>query len=387
MPLISKEQKNEIKKRRREFNENTNIILQQNYPKIQNGKKVGTRETVENRKAVATRVEGDVTGKTNVGLTAEDLTEKEIVGQKGKYNELNINNISTKNGKTVIKSRNNKIKIRNISKTASEGALIRNNWIIYVKQIQLHQKNFNIPIKKFPELVSNKVLQAFYHIKYYNNDPNVDGKIFLAIAPYIFAFLTDPTKSNIMIELEALLKNSTTNIFDRKFGTVPRRMNQISQLYNLYISEKDDITNKFFYLSNGNKFGWNKFENYENNIKNDPEYLIDGINILNDNSEDINRIIQEQSNMVVKSTQIRQQRVIQPENRPAPDDELNDLPFAEEDYNFAPEIVDNIIENLYNDNNNLAEFDNLQFNDINLDNLASENIGELEDLNVGNINE
>lgn len=174
-----------------------NEIAQNNKnPKVQQNTIVGSREQVENTKALATWKHSD-----NYGLTESELIPKIIIGQKGPYNDTNIASIkntgqvdnNTKQEIRVIKFKNNeKPKQRFISAKASDGAKNRNNWVKYCTQIKI-LANFSIYMT-FPEIISNRIVQMMYNSKLTVPTRSPEGvpiniEIDAPISPNIFVFI------------------------------------------------------------------------------------------------------------------------------------------------------------------------------------------------------
>lgn len=308
MPVLSNTRKNGINSKRRLIAETINNVNQQKYPKIQNGETVGSREVVENRKAVATRVEGDILGRKSVGLTDDDITQKVIAGQKGKFNELNLSQIKKKGDTTILKLRDDTVlKTRNISKVASEGAKKRNNWIIYVKQVQLHQQNFNLAVFKYPELVGNPILQAFYHMKIFDSGNNSSLRV--SIAPFVFAMIYSESNNSLIGEIIKKIDESPNNPLDREINTSNNLLTRILNKYRQSIHEDDTIKNKNYYIQNINKLGWDRFENYENMLVNE-NTLLDGVNFSDEQSEDFNHINNQQRDTRVRRVRHKARREV-----------------------------------------------------------------------------
>lgn len=379
MPVISSTRKNSINAKRRLIVETVNNVNTQKYPKVQNGETVGSREVVENRKAIATRVEGDILGRKSVGLTDDDITQKVIVGQKSRFNELNLAQIKKRGNSTVLKVRDDTIlKTRNISKVASEGAKKRNNWIIYVKQVQLHQRNFNLPVFKYPELVGNPILQAFYHMKIFDSDNNSNLRV--SIAPYVFAMIYSERNGRLINEIFRKIDEKPENPLDREINTSNNLLTRILNKYREMVQDEDiNIINRGYYIHNINKLGWNRFENYENMLSSE-DTLLDGVNFSEEQSDDFNHINNQQKETRIKKVKHKtiRERINVDEN--LIDDFLalneeemtngNEIERPAENISIVNEVINeatNVVNTIFSVNESFADFDEMmgQINNLN----------------------
>lgn len=142
-------------------------------PSWQSNSKVGSRYRVEENKASYTWK-----NKKQSGLSSREIEKLPIFGSRGDFNNQPIAKIvNNVDGTTVVFPLNpTHKKTRYKSIKASEGALKRNNWVIYV-QLALQAAN-SLPIMvsrkiKYPEAISDIVLQAMFHAK----DENVASPI------------------------------------------------------------------------------------------------------------------------------------------------------------------------------------------------------------------
>lgn len=143
--------------------------FQKGNPAFQSNSTVGSRRRVENHQAQYTW-----RNRSRRGLDEPEIEPHPIVGARGEYNRNNIQSVIQQGGlagpeNTFVRPRNPRVaKIKNKSKKAMEGAMQRNNWIIYVKLVKNIYANFvrlTQPAKKFPELMADNLLQAMFHAK------------------------------------------------------------------------------------------------------------------------------------------------------------------------------------------------------------------------------
>lgn len=161
-------------------------------PAYQSNAQVGSRLRVEEGKAQYTwkyRNRG--------GLDAINIEKKPIKGWKGELNTRPIEKIippdpynpnvdKRHNDTQIVRRRSDAQKFKYTSKFAVQGALRRNNWVIYVKTALAAINNArSIPQwgtidntltkdLKYPQLISDDVLQAMYHAKESNNTNAAD---------------------------------------------------------------------------------------------------------------------------------------------------------------------------------------------------------------------
>lgn len=412
MPSLSsteRKQKNEKRKRESENSKNLNV-LSQKYPKIQNNEKVGTREVVENRKAIATRVEGDITGKTVIGLTEKDIIQKEIEGQTSEYNKLNVAKLSNEKKGFILKQRDpSKIKIRNISEEASKGANRRNNWVIYIKQIIFHTNRFGQPLK-YPSLVSNHIVQMAYHMQVTNK--NSPSALNIAIAPYLVAaILVAPEFSNFRKKLdEKNLLSPPVNLFDLHYkidnntGTpfLPQSYERMKEIYDNFL-QRLIIENSIkkpslisFYEITKEKIFWDRFRNYEKYLENERN-ILKGFDLRDNGFDQANEL---QSNIRVQRVNHKTPKDFEIENLD-PDflgsSLLESQPLNNSSNNTTVGTVNNqynpttmatnknsllkniynTIENLFETNEEIKEMENvIKLDSSPIENLTDNNIGE-----------
>jgi hypothetical protein len=128
-------------------------------PAWQSNSKVGSRYRVETNKATYTWKY-----KNEGGLTEREIERLPILGSRGDFNVRPISKVVVENGlKSISYTDPNSKKYRYKSIKATEGALRRNNWVIYV-QIAIAAANQYHPKQiKYPEAISDLVLQAMFH--------------------------------------------------------------------------------------------------------------------------------------------------------------------------------------------------------------------------------
>lgn len=246
-----------------------NLLANKN-PKVQNNFIVGSRETVENNKAVATRVNKKRKNGVDfdIGLTGREIVEKEIAGQRSDSNTLGISKIEQNGNNINITSRNiDNIKIKNISIKASEGAKKRNNWIIWLKQIQIHLKKIYNIDKSYTSLI-NKISTTIW-----NQRIICEGDENYIIAPFspLFMALFLNIKSLFLNNLRDLLLNNKQYISTNFNEPDP---NFDKEQYDQIILDLDNelervINNNFggddynnFLLRSRQKYYFNRFINH-----------------------------------------------------------------------------------------------------------------------------
>lgn len=128
-------------------------------PAWQSNSKVGSRYRVENNKASYTWKY-----KNEGGLTEREIERLPILGSRGDFNSRPISKIVVKDGlQSIYHSNENSKKYRYKSLKASEGALKRNNWVIYVQIAIAAANQYHTKQIKYPEAISDLVLQAMFH--------------------------------------------------------------------------------------------------------------------------------------------------------------------------------------------------------------------------------
>lgn len=342
IPSDIKKRQNEAKQGFIELNENA----KSKDPKIQNNYNIGSREVVQNNKAVATRVIKRNRESYEIGLTNPEIKEKEIAGQRSEYNKLGASKIIHKNNEIIIKTREyNNNKIKNISSKASEGAKKRNNWIIWLKQIQLHILYLTRNQIKFPQLI-NDVMTSIWNrtMRCENQD------VFAPLSP-LYASMAFVSRDMQDINNEIKYKNFSFDIMDESYNE--EKENQILQIMKLEIEKQieelqleDPYNNYINYLNNNkDKQYWNRFQTY---IFSENE-LIDGV----DKEEICSYFSENRLNIksIKKRNKNRLPQIIDQQNQ-----------NGEEDYNF--ELFNNI-EELSND---VANFVTPRTNDTSYEN-------------------
>lgn len=165
-------------------------------PAWQSNAKVGSRELVENNRAAYTWKNG-VKG----GLQESDIQALPIMGSRGDFNKRPIAKVIDSN--TIEYKHPDSIKYRYKSIKATNGALKRNNWVIYVQTAILSMPDgWKRP--KYPVAISDIILQGMY----YSQIDTPDGLKDAPIHPEVYSMflsLSSKTIIKIKIEIEASL--------------------------------------------------------------------------------------------------------------------------------------------------------------------------------------
>jgi len=192
------------------------VPYEEGNPAWQSNSKVGTRDRVLHKKASFT---WKYKNKEH-GLSAKDLKESVIKGYRGMFNRTiggpNPERDEKQNGSDVLK-------IRIISKKASEGALKNNQWVRYVKMAQqCWSIRFDVD-KGYPAIISDRIIQMMYHASEYESDnigaPENDA-VQLQIEPKYYPFInfTDVERYVQEHAPEGQSFNYTKIVRDKKTG-------------------------------------------------------------------------------------------------------------------------------------------------------------------------
>lgn len=131
-------------------------------PAWQSNAKVGSRYRIEKNKAQYTWKYRNVGG-----LSENEIEPLPILGGRGDFNREPIakivNNGDGEDAEIVYNPNPMQRKIKYSSKNASEGALKRNNWVIYVQTALMSVNQFALVKLKYPQVISDVVLQAMFH--------------------------------------------------------------------------------------------------------------------------------------------------------------------------------------------------------------------------------
>lgn len=160
--------------------------IENNNPAWQSNSKVGSRFRVEMGKATYTWKD-----KTQAGLDAGEIERLPILGSRGDFNTRPISKVTNnEDGSQTIHyiPNQDQRKTRYKSIKATEGALKRNNWVIYV-QLALQSANSLIQGKKlkYPEVISDIVLQAMFHAKEGGNPLPVNPLMYKLFNPWTYS--------------------------------------------------------------------------------------------------------------------------------------------------------------------------------------------------------
>lgn len=145
------------------------IIIEPFNPAWQSNATVGSRERVEKHPEIQYTWKRGTEG----GLSERDIIVQPILGSRGDFNKQPIAKVIDPDN-IHLRDRNS-VKKRYKSKTACEGALRRNNWVIYVQTaIQWVSTNEKI---KYPQAISDIILQGMYFAQIQTDDGLKDAPI------------------------------------------------------------------------------------------------------------------------------------------------------------------------------------------------------------------
>lgn len=231
------------------------IKFELNNPAWQSNSKVGSRYSVEKNLAQYTwkrRSEG--------GLSSREIEPLPILGSRGDFNLNPIAKIKPplpgEEKPTIQYANRNKRKIRYKSAKASEGALKRNNWVVYVQSaMQFLNDKLSIPPIKYPEAISDPVLQAMYHAQ--------EGDEPSPIHPAIY-IMCSPKSSDYWVRVVAEYLQLNQNYFSEN-------RNEVLSNWRNFCDTHDFDQGKQY-----NK--WDRFGDHENDLN---QFILDRENMIN----------------------------------------------------------------------------------------------------------
>jgi hypothetical protein len=232
-----------------------------NNPAWQSNSKVGSRYNVERNLATYTWKR-----KSEGGLSAREIQALPILGSRGDFNVRPISKIVPgENGEepNIEYGNPNQRKVRYKSKKASEGALKRNNWVVYVQTaLQAANVMLNVPLK-YPEVISDAVLQAMYHAESTNdNGEDVPNPI----SPYLYVMTNSRRTSDYIIEVQ----NSISD--NENYFTVNR--DQVMR-------DWSDYCNRTGVDEQRGIDAWGRFDDHGNDLRN---FIIERQNMIRNNT-------------------------------------------------------------------------------------------------------
>lgn len=165
------------KKNQRPLNLPISTAYMEGNPSWQSNSKVGSRRRVIDGKATYTWKYRNTTG----GLEKKDLKKEVISGYRGKYNRKDKGpnmEFPGRNGPGIVKRR---IK----SKTASSGALLRNEWVKFVKDAQASWFSKYSITKTYPCVLSDPITQLMYNAQDFTNNIKTPNPFHPQYYPFI----------------------------------------------------------------------------------------------------------------------------------------------------------------------------------------------------------
>jgi hypothetical protein len=191
-------------------------------PSWQSNSKVGSRFRVEENKASYTWK-----NKKQSGLSSREIEKLPIFGSRGDFNNQPIakivNQVEGPPDIYLLNRTHKKTRYKSIK--ASEGALKRNNWVIYV-QLALQAAN-SLPIMaarkvKYPEAISDIVLQAMFHAKDANVASPINPLMYQLFNPWTYSRYATGTHIVNLVQQEL---NQNRNYFEMIRNDIARIWN------------------------------------------------------------------------------------------------------------------------------------------------------------------
>ena len=208
--------------------------LQAGNPAWQSNSKVGSRYRVETNKAAYTWKY-----KNEGGLSAREIERLPILGSRGDFNRRPIAKVvvNEQNGlQSITYADPGSKKYRYKSLKASEGALRRNNWVIYVQLAIAASNAYNSKQIKYPEAISDLVLQAMFHASETNdgvNEPKpLNPVLYIFLNPWSFKKYVAENVPPILEMVEKAMKENK-NFFDGSKSRVMRSWRDFCQEFNI----------------------------------------------------------------------------------------------------------------------------------------------------------
>lgn len=184
------------------------IIIEPFNPAWQSNATVGSRERVEKHPEIQYTWKRGTEG----GLSERDIIVQPILGSRGDFNKQPIAKVIDPDN-IHLRDRNS-VKKRYKSKTACEGALRRNNWVIYVQTaIQWVSTNEKI---KYPQAISDIILQGMYFAQIQTDDGLKDAPI----NPEVYLMLYKGATRNEVLPLVERSVERNENYFTTDRTTV-----------------------------------------------------------------------------------------------------------------------------------------------------------------------
>lgn len=182
------------------------VITEPGNPAWQANAKVGSRERVENKKVTYTWKRGN-----EGGLSERDIIVEPILGSRGDFNKQPIAKVI--DADNIQLHSFNHVKYRYKSFKATQGALKRNNWVIYVQTAIRSVNNLTGESSiKYPQAISDIILQGMYYAQ-------IDGED-APIHPEIYSMLyKGPTREIVDSRVERSL-DSNENYFTTNRQTI-----------------------------------------------------------------------------------------------------------------------------------------------------------------------
>lgn len=187
------------KKNQRPLNLPISTAYMEGNPSWQSNSKVGSRRRVIDGKATYTWKYRNTTG----GLEKKDLKKEVISGYRGRYNRKDKGpnmEFPGRNGPHIVKRR---IK----SKIASSGALLRNEWVKFVKDAQASWLSKYSVTKTYPCVLSDPITQLMYNAQDFTNNIKTPNPFH----PQYYPFIKRTDIEEIFVQKEGI---EATNIED-----------------------------------------------------------------------------------------------------------------------------------------------------------------------------
>lgn len=188
------------KKNQRPLNLPISTAYMEGNPSWQSNSKVGSRRRVIDGKATYTWKYRNTTG----GLEKKDLKKEVISGYRGRYNRKDKGpnmEFPGRNGPHIVKRR---IK----SKIASSGALLRNEWVKFVKDAQASWLSKYSVTKTYPCVLSDPITQLMYNAQDFTNNIKTPNPFH----PQYYPFIKRTDIEEIFVQIGGI---EATNIEDR----------------------------------------------------------------------------------------------------------------------------------------------------------------------------